>query len=177
MRMPRQLRGLTLVEALLLLVIVSIVAVAAGVGLQAVVKVPSKTDDTMAINNVLVSALEQMKAQLTSSPGWPSTTSTTTYTLYFKDMTDSLSTYHPSTTLPPLNTTPGVPWSTTIQTPPTGSFRLGINSKPYQLFITLAKADPTGGANYQSDYLSVTAQLNGLRDGSTTTMVTYVTQP
>ena len=53
----RQSRGLTLVEAILLLVIVSIVAVAAGVGLQAVVKVPGKTDDMMAINSVLVKGM------------------------------------------------------------------------------------------------------------------------
>src|SRR4051812_2134780 len=69
-RQPSHPYGLTLVEAMLLLTIVSIIAVAAGVGLQAVVKVPAKTDETMAVNNMLVSVMEQTKANLQKS--WPS---------------------------------------------------------------------------------------------------------
>src|SRR3982751_6539177 len=76
---PRPPYGLTLVEAILLLVIVSIVAVAAGVGLQSVVKVPAKTDEMMAINNTLVSVMEQVKAKL--STNWPSTSQTYNITL------------------------------------------------------------------------------------------------
>lgn len=56
-------RGLTLIEAMLLVVILSIVAVAAGVGLQAVAKVPAQTDRTLAINNALVDTLEQWRAK------------------------------------------------------------------------------------------------------------------
>jgi type II secretory pathway pseudopilin PulG len=60
-------RGLTLIEAMLLLVIMSIIAVSAGIGLQAVAKVPAKTDEMMAINNALVSTLEQWKANPTTT--------------------------------------------------------------------------------------------------------------
>jgi Tfp pilus assembly protein PilE len=56
-------RGLTLIEAMLLVIILSIVAVAAGVGLQAVAKVPAQTDLTLAINNALVDTLEQWRAK------------------------------------------------------------------------------------------------------------------
>src|SRR3954467_13233961 len=84
---PRPPYGLTLVEAILLLVIVSIVAVAAGVGLQSVVKVPAKTDEMMAINNTLVSVMEQMKAKLLTT--WPSTSASTTYTITLPNTNDS----------------------------------------------------------------------------------------
>ena len=72
MRMAKHPRALTLIEAMLLLVIISIVAVAAGVGLQAVAKVPANTDAYMAANNVAVSVLEQTCANLIRN--WPSAT-------------------------------------------------------------------------------------------------------
>jgi Tfp pilus assembly protein PilV len=59
----RTARGLTLIEAMLLVVIMSIVAVGAGVGLQAVAKVPTQTDDIMAQNNALVETLEDWKSK------------------------------------------------------------------------------------------------------------------
>jgi len=63
MKRYRHSRGLTLIEAMLLVVILSIVAVAAGVGLQAVAKVPAQTDRALAINNALVDTLEQWRAK------------------------------------------------------------------------------------------------------------------
>jgi Tfp pilus assembly major pilin PilA len=57
------IRGFTLIEAMVLLVIVSIIAVAAGVGLQAVAKVPTQTDAILAIDNEIVNRLEQMRAE------------------------------------------------------------------------------------------------------------------
>jgi Tfp pilus assembly major pilin PilA len=57
------IRGFTLIEAMVLLVIVSIIAVAAGVGLQAVAKVPIQTDAILAIDNEIVNRLEQMRAE------------------------------------------------------------------------------------------------------------------
>jgi type II secretory pathway pseudopilin PulG len=59
----RRGRGLTLLESLILLVVLSIVALAAGVGLQAVTKVPAQTDDQMVINSQLVSCLEQVRGE------------------------------------------------------------------------------------------------------------------
>jgi Tfp pilus assembly major pilin PilA len=56
-------RGFTLIEAIVLVTVMSVVAVAAGVGLQAVAKVPTQTDATMGINNALVDAMEQWKAK------------------------------------------------------------------------------------------------------------------
>lgn len=60
-------RGLTLVEAMLLVVIMSIVAMGAGIGLQAVAKVPTEADKTMAINAKLVDTLETWKSKSWSS--------------------------------------------------------------------------------------------------------------
>jgi len=56
-------RGFTLIEAMVLSVILSIIAVAAGVGLQAVAKVPSATDQIMALNNTAVDTLERWRAK------------------------------------------------------------------------------------------------------------------
>jgi type II secretory pathway pseudopilin PulG len=60
----RRVGGLTLIESMLLLVIMSIVAVAAGIGLQAVAKVPVQTDLQLATNNAMIDALEHYKAQV-----------------------------------------------------------------------------------------------------------------
>ena len=69
MRRRKTMRGLTLIEGMLLLTIISIVAVAAGVGLQAVAKVPGITDGIMAVNGVAVSVMEQTRANLLRN--WP----------------------------------------------------------------------------------------------------------
>jgi hypothetical protein len=56
-------RGLTLIEAMLLVVIMSIVAIGAGIGLQAVAKVPTATDDIMAVNARIVDTLETWRGK------------------------------------------------------------------------------------------------------------------
>src|SRR3954468_191963 len=103
---PRPPFGLTLVEAILLLVIVSIVAVAAGVGLQSVVKVPAKTDEMMAINNTLVSVLEQMKGKLSTT--WPSTSASTSYTVTLPNTNDSTGSTTYTLSYPTMSATDGV---------------------------------------------------------------------
>jgi type II secretory pathway pseudopilin PulG len=55
-------RGLSLLESLLLVTILSIVAVGAGQSLQAVTKIPSQTDASLAEENLLVSKLEQVRS-------------------------------------------------------------------------------------------------------------------
>src|SRR5439155_286801 len=56
-------RGFTLIEAMVLLVILSIVSVAAGIGLQSVIKAPTAADQIMAIDNFEVDTLEQWKVK------------------------------------------------------------------------------------------------------------------
>jgi Tfp pilus assembly major pilin PilA len=56
-------RGLTLVEAMFLMVIMSIVAVGAGIGLQSVAKVPTATDLVLATDNAILSTIEQWKSK------------------------------------------------------------------------------------------------------------------
>ena len=190
MRSRRHRQGLTLVEAMLLLVIVSIVAVATGVGLQAVVKVPDTTNDMMTINNTLVNVLEQMEAQLTgSSPGWPSTSTTTAYSLPLPNTNASggVSTYA-LTTSAPLNTTDGIQTVVSFSTPTSTSSLLAINNKNYQLTVSVYKADPALAANplpptsasSKSDFLEVAVQIapvsGGTAGGVIQTLVTYVTK-
>ena len=64
---PKPARGFTLIEAMFLLVVLSIVAVGAGIGLQSVAKVPANTDQIMAINNAIVDSIEQWKAKAWAS--------------------------------------------------------------------------------------------------------------
>ena len=183
-------QGLTLVEAILLLVIVSIVAVAAGVGLQAVAKVPDTTNDMMTINNTLVNVLEQMEAQLTgSSPGWPSTSTTTAYSLTLPNTNSSsgISTYA-ITTSAPLNTADGLQTVVSFSTPATTSGLMAINNKNFQLTLSVYKADPALATNpvpptsaaCKSDILQVAVQIapvsGGTAGGVIQTMVTYVTK-
>jgi hypothetical protein len=49
-------------ECVILLVTMSVVAVAAGVGLQAVAKVPTQSDEHLVINSELIDRMEQMRA-------------------------------------------------------------------------------------------------------------------
>src|ERR1041384_7997173 len=74
----RRRRGLTMIEAMLLLVTISIVAVAAGVGLQAVAKVPAQTDDILSINSEIIDRIEQMKATAWANMSAKATTLTNT---------------------------------------------------------------------------------------------------
>jgi type II secretory pathway pseudopilin PulG len=62
----------TLVEAMVLLVIMSIVAVAAAVGLQSAVHVPEITDRTLAISSELNSEMEYWRSLAFGTSPWPS---------------------------------------------------------------------------------------------------------
>ena len=163
----RHSRGLTLVEAVLLLVIVSIVAVAAGVGLQAVAKVPGETDDTMGMENVMVNVVEQTKATLQKS--WPSGNPVT----FSSSLLVNGVSYGPTTIT--VNTT-------ATSSPTTVTTTLSINNRPYAMSLAVDKADPAGGTSYQADFLQVTARVTPMIGGSQSTtltqkVVTYVTQP
>jgi type II secretory pathway pseudopilin PulG len=77
----RQLRsgrsgGFTLLEALLMLTILSVIAVAAGVGLQSGARIPEASDNMLAIDRQLSSALEE--ARYTAINSWASLASATT---------------------------------------------------------------------------------------------------
>jgi type II secretory pathway pseudopilin PulG len=173
-------RGVTLVEAMLLLVIISVVAVAAGVGLQAVAKVPANTDEIMQVNNVIVSVMEQTKANLIragTSSSWPSGTwGGNGYGFLYN------STSYTPTAGTAIGTAGAL--STGYSTPTSGSSPapLTVNTKIYKLTISIDTADPTGGTSYKTDFLQVTVSMtpyiNGtLQTSGKKTMVTYVTQP
>jgi type II secretory pathway pseudopilin PulG len=162
----RQHRGLTLVEAMMLLVIVSIVAVAAGVGLQAVAKVPAVADSTMAVNAALVSTVEQTRANLLKN--WPSGTWGGTNYAFIVNGTS----YTP---------TASIALGTGYSTPLSGNSTLSINNKPYQLTLTLATADP-GVGSAKADFIQITAKASPIISGAANNnspqqMVTYVAQP
>lgn len=55
-------RGVTLPEAMILVLILALVAVAAGTGLQAVVKTPAANDMVLSISNALASKMEEARA-------------------------------------------------------------------------------------------------------------------
>jgi type II secretory pathway pseudopilin PulG len=160
-------RALTLVEALLLLVIVSIVAIAAGVGLQAVAKVPAATDSTMAVNTVLVSVVEQTRANLVRN--WPTTTWGGANFAFLAN----------GSSFTPASTALGSPYST----PTTGSAPapVQINGKPFQITLTLATADP-GVGSAQADFVQITAVACPIVGGTVNAsspqrLVTYVAKP
>jgi hypothetical protein len=164
-------RALTLIEALLLLVIISIVAVAAGVGLQAVAKVPAATDNIMSINTVLVSVMEQTHANLIRN--WPASTWGGPNCAFFANGISYT---------PPAN----IAFRSSYTTPITGTSPkpLQINGKPYQVSLILATADPVnpGGTSPQSDFIQITVVaapvIAGTVDStSTQRLVTYVAQP
>jgi hypothetical protein len=71
-------RGLTIVESMMLLVTMSIIAVAAGVGLQAVAKVPGQTDDMLAVNAAVIDRMERMRAEPWATMGTKATALTNT---------------------------------------------------------------------------------------------------
>jgi type II secretory pathway pseudopilin PulG len=168
MRMRRHSRGLTLIEALLLLTIISVVAVAAGVGLQAVAKVPTVTDDIMAVNSLTVNVMEQTRANLLRN--WPVTTwGGANYAFLANGMSYT----------PTAGTGLGSPYATPI----TGAspVPVKINNKPYQLTLTLATADPGTGAA-KPDFMQVTVVVCPVIGGAVVAnspqrLVTYVAQP
>jgi type II secretory pathway pseudopilin PulG len=167
-RFRKHPRGLNLIEAMILLLVVSIVAVATGVGLQAVAKVPQITDDIMAVNNVLTNVTEQVRGNVIAS--WPTTT-------YSTGLIVNGTSYSPSVTINNTAYNYGTPATYTSVTN-----SLSINSKTYQLSLAIDKADPAGGTSYQNDYyriiVCVTPYIGGtLTTARAKTMVTYVTQP
>jgi len=161
-------RALTLIEAILLLVILSIVAVAAGVGLQAVAKVPANTDAYMAANNVAVSVLEQTRANLLRN--WPAATWGGANFAFLANGTS----YTP---------TAGTALGTTYSTPISGTTPapLLINNETYQVALTLATADP-GVGSAKPDFMQVTVTVCPVIAGTVQSnapqkLVTYVSQP
>lgn len=60
-RRAAQQGGFTLLEAIIMTTILSIVAVAASVGLQSLVKVPKQNDNQLVISNQLVDRMEQLR--------------------------------------------------------------------------------------------------------------------
>ncbi|HEY4330833.1 MAG TPA: hypothetical protein VGN88_13915 [Phycisphaerae bacterium] len=72
-------RGITLIESMILMVVMSIVVLGAGVGLQALVQVPTQNNRSLVISNLLLDKMEKLKALgfttlSTSSNGSDSTT-------------------------------------------------------------------------------------------------------
>jgi hypothetical protein len=55
-------RGVTLVEALMLMVVMSVVVVGTGVALQSLIKVPTGNNRQLVINNLLTDKIERLKA-------------------------------------------------------------------------------------------------------------------
>jgi len=80
-------RGLSLLEALILVVIVSIVAVAAGVGLQSIVRIPPAMDSILAINRQMASDMDSMKATAWASMASYSNTVTLNNKTYNRTVT------------------------------------------------------------------------------------------
>ena len=168
MRMPQHPRALTLIEAIILLVIISIVAIAAGVGLQAVAKVPANTDAYMAANNVAVSVLEQTRANLLRN--WPAATWGGANFAFLANGTS----YTP---------TAGTALGTAYSTPISGASPapLLINNETYLVALTLATADP-GVGSAKPDFIQVTVTVCPVIAGTVQSnapqkLVTYVAQP
>jgi len=160
--------GLTLIECMILVTVISIISVAAGVGMQSVVKIPAQTDSIMAVNSVLVSVMEQAEASLDKS--WPASTTFTPTILV------GASSYAPTITI---NNT-----AYAYGTPPTYTSltnALLINNNTYQLSMAVDQADPAGGTTYKSTFLQVTVAVTPYVNGSLATsgmqkVVTYVSK-
>jgi type II secretory pathway pseudopilin PulG len=166
MRRYRSGRGLTLVEAVLLLTIVSAVAVGAGIGLQAVAKVPAVTESTMAVNAVAVNVLEQARANLVRN--WP----TDTWGGANHGLLINGASYTPSA---------GTALGSGYSTPIAGSnpSPVMVNNRMYQLTLTLAPADP-GVGTAQADFMQVTVVVSRVIGGTASVsqrLVTYVAKP
>ncbi len=80
-------RGLSLLEALILVVIVSLVAVGAGVGLQSIVRIPPAMDSILAINRQMASDMDSMKATAWASMASYSNTVTLNNKTYNRTVT------------------------------------------------------------------------------------------
>jgi prepilin-type N-terminal cleavage/methylation domain-containing protein len=85
-------RGFTLIEAMMLMTILSIVALAAGVSLQSLTRVPQKNDDQLKIANALIDKMEQLRGTAFASltVGSSSDTVTISNTPYTRSWTIAL---------------------------------------------------------------------------------------
>lgn len=59
--MRKHRKGLSLIEAMILLVIMSVVSLGVGAGLRAVTRMPEGIDDRMAVHIKLIEKLEELK--------------------------------------------------------------------------------------------------------------------
>jgi type II secretory pathway pseudopilin PulG len=89
--------GFTLIEAIVLMVVLSIVAVGAAVGLQSAVHVPEATDRTLAISSELNSKIENWRSVAFGNSPWPAsmpynTTDTVTLSVGGQSLTYSRTT-------------------------------------------------------------------------------------
>ncbi len=66
-------RGLTLIEAMVLMVVMSIVSVGVSVGLQSAVRIPEGSDRILAVSGELTSELENWRAVAWTGSTWPTT--------------------------------------------------------------------------------------------------------
>jgi type II secretory pathway pseudopilin PulG len=69
-RLVARARGFTLLEAMVLMVILSIVSLGVGVGLQASIKAPETTDRALAISEELISELDTYRSQASLTSNW-----------------------------------------------------------------------------------------------------------
>ena len=61
-RPARRHRGFTLIEAMLILVIMSVVALGAGIGLQSLARTPNGNEVALATDNAIVDRMEALRA-------------------------------------------------------------------------------------------------------------------
>ena len=90
----KNLRALTLIETILMLVILSIVGVAAGVGLQAAARVPAANDRALAVQAELNSEMDYWRAVSFGPAPWPAAypySKTDTVTLSYGGRTAAVS--------------------------------------------------------------------------------------
>ena len=73
MRQAHRHSGLTLLEAMVVMVVLSVVAVGVAVGLQSLVRVPVANDRVLAISTELNSEVENWRAVSWGVSPWPST--------------------------------------------------------------------------------------------------------
>ncbi|HVT82381.1 MAG TPA: hypothetical protein VHM90_17185 [Phycisphaerae bacterium] len=59
---PRRPRGLTLIECMMLMVVMSVVVVGTGVALQSLVKVPTGNNRALVVSNLMSDKMERLKA-------------------------------------------------------------------------------------------------------------------
>ena len=68
---PRHRRGLTLIEAMVVMVILSIVGVAVAVGLQSVSRIPTNNDRMLSVYAEIASEIDTWRANAFGPSPWP----------------------------------------------------------------------------------------------------------